>query len=364
MNYREVEIAAPKDLGTTGTEIIDIDISDILSCIELIWQTTVVTVSVMTDTHPACISKVELIDGSDVLLSLSGEELMALAFYTGRTMPLEEISLTVGEYMRSVIPIYFGRMLMDPQLAFDPKKFKNPQLKVTWDEDAANASVVANELTVRGWAFDQKVPSPMGFLMSKEIKSYTPAANSYEYTDMPTDYPYRLLMIQSEATDKNPFEVLNLVKLSEEHDKRIPIDMTGYEVFRKIIQPRGLLSIPVTLDAAITAKTLYLPPTYAHGIKIEYDATAFVTASSKFALPTFTNTKIALAASVDIKALRALVTGYAPYSCLAIPFGDLDDIGDWYDVTKLGHLRLTTQGAAAVGTSPVARICLQQLRKY
>jgi len=364
MNYREVEIAAPKDLGTTGTEVIDIDISDILSSIELTWQTTVATVSVMTDTHPACISKVELIDGSDVLLSLSGEELMALAFYTGRSMPLEEISLTAGNYMWSVIPIYFGRWLLDPQLAFDPKKFKNPQLRITWDEDAANASVVANELTVRGWAFDQKVPSPMGFLMSKEIKSYTPAANGYEYTDMPTDYPYRLLMIQSESTDKSPFAVLNLIKLAEEHDKKIPLDMTGYEVFRKIIVPQGLLQIPVTLDANVTAKTLYLPPTHAHGIKIEYDGTLFVTAQSKFAVPTFTNTKIALAASVDIKALRALVTGYAPYSCLAIPFGDLDDIGDWYDVTKLSHLRLTTQGAAAVGTSPAARICLQQLRRY
>ena len=206
MNYREVEIFSPADLGTTGTKVIDINIEDSLSAIELLWQTTVVTVSDMTAPHPACISKVELVDGSDVLVSLSGEELQALCFYTMGYMPLDEITVVVGDYMRSAMPIYFGRYLYDPELAFDPKKFKNPQLKVTWDEDAANASVVANELTVRGMAFDEKKINPIGMLTSKEIKSYTPVASGYEYTTMPTDHPYRFLMIQSEATDKNPFE--------------------------------------------------------------------------------------------------------------------------------------------------------------
>jgi len=200
--------------------------------------------------------------------------------------------------------------------------------------------------------------------MAKEIKSYTPAATGYEYTNMPTDHPYRLMMIQSESTDKNPFEVMNQVKISEEHDKKIPIDMTGYEIFRKITKPAGQIASLVTLDGAVTAKTLYVVPSYQHGIKIEYDGTAFVTAQSKFAVPTFTGDKIELTASVDIKALRALINGYAPNFCFAIPFGEQSDINDWYDVTKLGHLRLTTQGASAVGTSPAARICLQQIRKY
>ena len=364
MNYREVEIFAPADLGDTGTEPIEINIEDNISRIELIWQTTVVTVSDMLAPHAACISKVELIDGSDVLHSLSGEQIQAMAFHTIGKMPLDEISVVAADYMRSVLPIYFGRKLYDPLLAFDPKKFRNPQLKVTWDEDAANTSVIANELTVRGDVFDEKAVSPIGFLMSKEIKSYTPANNTPEYTNMPLDHPYRMLMIQSEATDKNPFEVLAQVKLAENHDKKIPFDMTGAEIFRKIIQPLGPISQNVRLnETAADAMALHLTPTYGHVCQVAYDADV-IAANDDFTQPTFAGCIVTIAATVSYVPYRALVQGYAPNFCFGIPFGDLQDPADWYDVTKLGHLRLTTQGAAAVGTTPAARICLQQLRKY
>ena len=364
MNYREVELLSPADIGDTGTKIIDLDIADVLSTIELIWSSKVVTVSDMLAPHAACISKIEIVDGSDVHWSLSGEEAQALAFHTTGRMPLDEITVVAADYMRSVLPIYFGRKLLDPELAYDPKKFKNPQLKVTWNEDAANTSVVVNELVVRGWAFDEKVVTPKGFLMAKEIKSYTPAASTYEYTDMPTDHPYRLLMIQSEATDKNPFEVMDQIKLSEEHDKKIPLDMTGYEVFRKIIQPLGPISQNVRLnETAADAMALHLSPTYGHVVNVDYDDDV-VAANDEHIQATFAGCIVTIGATVNKVPYRALVTGYAPHFCFAIPFGDLMNAGDWYDVTKLGHLRLTTLGASAVGTTPAARICLQQLRSY
>ena len=364
MNYREVEIFSPADLGTTGTKVIDINIEDSLSAIELLWQTTVVTVSDMTAPHPACISKVELVDGSDVLVSLSGEELQALCFYTMGYMPLDEITVVVGDYMRSAMPIYFGRYLYDPELAFDPKKFKNPQLKVTWDEDAANASVVANELTVRGMAFDEKKINPIGMLTSKEIKSYTPVASGYEYTTMPTDHPYRFLMIQSEATDKNPFEVMAQIKLHEEHEKRVPFNMTGYEIFRKLCQPLGPISQNVRLnETAADANAIHATPTYGQVVNVDYDDDV-VAANDEHIQAAWAGCIVTVGATVNKVPYRALITGYAPHFCMGIPFGRLDDIGDFYDVTKLGHLELVNQGASAVGTTPAARICLQQMRRY
>lgn len=364
MNYREVELFAPADLGTTGTEVIDINIEDPLSSIELIWQTTVATVSDMTAPHAACISKVEIVDGSDVLCSMSGEELMALAHYTKMGWPLDEISVVAADYMRSVIPIYFGRKLFDPDLALDPRKFKNPQLKVTWDEDAANASVVANQLTVRGWAFDDRAISPRGFLMNKEIKSYTPAVNTHEYTTMPTDYPYRMLLLQSEATDKNPFEVLAQVKLSENHDKKIPYDMTGLELFQKLCRPLGPIHQNVRLnETAADAMALHLSPTYGHVCSVSYDADV-IAANDDFTQPTFAGCIVTIAATVSYVPYRADVVGYAPNFCIGIPFGDIMNPNDDYDVTKLGHLQLEQVGAAAVGTTPAGRICLQQVRSY
>lgn len=364
MNYREVEILGPTDLGTTGTRIIDINISDILSSIELIWRTTVVTVSDMLAPHVACLSKIELVDGSDVLWSLSGEEAQALAFYTQGRMPLNNITVVAADIMESVIPIHFGRKVFDPELAFNPSVFTNPQLRITWDEDAANTSVVVNELTVRAWAFDERVVTPRGFLMAKEIKSYTPVANAYEYTDLPTDHPYRLILFRSKSTDTEPLSVLNQFRLSEEHDKRVPIDLTGDEIFFKIVEPMGRVSQRVRLnETAADAMALYLAPTFLHDGQIDFDADT-IAANDDFTQLVYANNLVTIAATAEYVPYILSLSGYCPHSCLVMPFGLLDEPDDWYDVERLEHLRLITQGGAAVGTSPSAQICLQQLRSY
>lgn len=363
MNYREVEIFSPKDIGTDGVEVIDINVKDILSSIELIFRTTVVTVDLMTAPHAACISRIEVVDGSDVLISLSGEEAQALAFYGTGRMPLNTVSLVVGEYMRSVIPIYFGRKLFDKLLALDPKRFKNLQLKVTWDEDAANTTVVANQLTVRGWAFDEKVGTPRGFLMSKEVKNYTPANDSYAYTDLPVDYPYRLLMLRSKSTTIEPGIALAQVKLSEEHDKRVPIDMTGDEIAYKTAQEFGEVEENYKAANTAAAVDIYGAPTVNVGVFKDINITN-IAANDDIGAITVTNNKYAIAISGLVLNRRVSARGLCPHSCLALPMGDLNDIDDWYDVTKLGNLRLTTLGAAAVGTSPSAQVVLQQLRGY
>jgi len=364
MKYREVEILGPTDLGASGTKIIDLDIADVISGISLIWRTKVVTVSDMLAPHVACLSKIELVDGSDVLFSLSGEEAQALSFYTQGRMPLNNITVVVDDYMESVIPIHFGRHRFDALLAFDPKRFRNPQLKIAWDEDAANTSVVVNELTVRGWVFDQQAVTPHGFLMSKQIKAYTPAANTYEYTDLPTDHPYRLLLFRSKSTDTEPLSVLSQLKLSEEHDKRIPLNMTGDEIFFTIVHPMGRIHQQVRLnETAADAMALYLAPTFLHSGQIDMDADV-IAANDDYTQLTYANNLVTIAATAELVPYLLSLSGYCPHSCLGIPLGLLSDPDTWYDVTKLDHLRLTTKGGAAVGTSPAATIAIQQLRSY
>lgn len=364
MKYRVATILATKDLGASGTETIDINLQDPISRIDLIWKTKVATVSVMTAPHIDCLSKIELVDGSDVLFSMTGEEAQALNYYDRADVPTDDLSLTVNDYDTSVVSLDFGRFLFDPELALDPSKFRNLQLKVTWDEDAANGSVVVNSLTVNGHVFDERKVSPRGFLMSKEFYSYTPSASNWEYIDLPTDYIIRKLMIRSKSTTITPYAALNTIKISEDNDSKIPLSMSGEELYRKIVELYPEMHLKCTLDNAVTAKTLYVMPTADDWIHINYDDTAFVGSQSKFAVATITNNKIALAASVDIKALTATYGGYCPHSCLVYPFGEQSDINDWYDVTHLGSLQLQTQGAASVGTSPEAQVVLQQLRTY
>lgn len=364
MNYRDIEVLAPKDLGASGTEIIDLNLLDPISAIEFFWQTTVATVSDMTAPHLRCLSKIELVDGSDVIFSLSGEELQALNWFLDPVMPAEELSVVIGDYCRSVARYNFGRKLYDPELALNPSKFRNLQLKITYDEDAAGAAVVANALTVRATVFDEKQIAPKGFLMTKEIKSFTPVVSAYEYTDLPTDYPYRLLMLRNYSTDKNPFEVLNQFKLSEDMDKRIPYDLTGSEIFRKFALNKNPIFLKVRLnETAADAMALYLPMTYDQVGAVNYDADV-IAANDDFTQISFAGCICTVAATVSYVPYTLAVKGMAPHFCMAIPFGDLNDLGDMYDVIRLKQLRLTTQGAAAVGTSPSSQIVGQQVRSY
>ena len=363
-NYRTTSLLPAKDVGAAGTEVIDINVKQPISRINIYWQTKIVTVSVELAALMECITKIELVDGSDVLFSLTGEELFALNYYDRGQIPDYEASLTVADFTKVALSIDFGRYLWDPKYALDPLKFRNLQLKITHSEAAANTSVVLNELIVEALIFDEKAITPAGFFQSKEVFTYTPATSASEFIDLPTDHIIRKLLIQSDSTDKNPFEVLDQIKLSEDNDKRVVFDIDGEEFFRtwKFMFPR--FEYKMRLDLVVTAKTVFGVPSYDGDMKIVYDETPFVTAQSIFAQAVFTNNKIALAASIDIKADTATIGGYLPLSVMCWPMGMQEDDTDWYDATRVGSLQLINKGASSVGSSPEAKIILQQLRRY
>ncbi|GAI03237.1 unnamed protein product, partial [marine sediment metagenome] len=64
------------------------------------------------------------------------------------------------------------------------------------------------------------------------------------------------------------------------------------------------------------------------------------------------------------KSTVAGVRGWLPFGIICLPFGDQQDIADWYDVTKLGSLRADiTAGPYITGIEPI-RVALEQLRRY
>ena len=80
MNYKWSEILSAETYAAAGTKVIDIDLSDPISRLSILMKATN-NGGVPTD-HPAkIIKKVELVDGSDVLMSLSGMDIQALNHY-------------------------------------------------------------------------------------------------------------------------------------------------------------------------------------------------------------------------------------------------------------------------------------------
>lgn len=359
MNYRVATLLAEESLTGSGTKTIDINVTDVISRIMFSWRVTKSQHAMNSYAHKD-ITKIELVDGSDALHSLDGGQNQAVCIYD-RKCP----SMNHGQHMTSLseystYAIDFGRYLYDPQLALDPRKFNNLQLKISYDVDVSDTGVTTGYLEVWAYCFDEKMVTPIGFLSTKDFESWSlSAAAAYHYVDLPTDLTIRKLFIQGYRASYEPWYQVMGARLSEDNDKRVPFDWELEDYYRIM---KGIWT-PVTeeFEAQVdtTGAAYYLTPT-------DYYATLVAMSSNVAGYPYstggyFKGGVVTLKASATSQ-LVGIARGYLPNHVYEFPFGDPNDLGDWYDVTRLGSLRLRL--LSGTGTSGNVDTILQQLRKY
>ena len=359
MNYRRATLLAEKNLVGTGTEVIEVVTRQPISRITLAWRVTK-TQGQMNSYPHTDIVRIELVDGSDVLHSLDGGQNQAVCIYD-RLCP----SMNHGQHLNqmaeySVYGIDFGRWRHDPMLVLDPARFMNLQLKVSYDSNNCDDGAASGNLEVWADLFDEKVSTPVGFLMTKEHhKRIPPAATGYWYVDLPTDFPIRKMFIQGYQKAKEPWNNVIEAKLDEENEKRIPLDW-DLEDYHRIM--KGVWH-PVEEQIVGTALNLA-------------DSHFYVTPTDFYSCPGLSpmgNANLWVAGwgtggdlvfqGAGVQQFAAMVHGWLPNHTFEFPFGDPKDLADWYDVTKLGSLRLRMRAGAGGAVGTVSAI-LQQLRYY
>jgi len=360
---RIATIFPPEDIGASGTKVIDIKLKDIVSRIDILWKITNVTVSVMLDAVSACLSKIELVDGSETLGSITGAELQGINFYDRLKMPHHEISLTQGGFFEAGFSLDFGRFLWDPRFAFDPTRFKNPQLKITWNQATCNASADVNEMAVYAHAFGDEGVTPEAMLINREIQQYAMAASSHKYPDLPTDRVIRKIILRPYSTAHDPIALIDTLKLSVDNDKHVPKEIPAVDLDRMLASLYPRIHEMYTLDDAITAKTIYSALSKDQHIGIQYDEEP-VTAAGVFALPAWTGAKCTLAASVAIKAQKALVSGRMPGNCFPLDFGIPGDTETWLQAQEMGSLMLDILASSDADSGDTMYVVVQQVRPY
>jgi len=305
------------------------------------------------------ITKIELVDGSDVLHSLDGGQNQALCIFDRRCPTMNHGQYINANSQRSVYGIDFGRFLNDPMLAFDPTKFRNPQLKVAYDSDVSDDGVSDGTLEVWAEVFDEKVISPIGFLMSKEHHSRTPPATGYWYVDLPTDYLLRKMLVQGYRSAYEPWYQVSEAKLSEDNDRRVPfdVDLEKYHQLRKGEDTPVEEGVVVQSSGAGTAAYLQATDYWASLILNGQGAgdEAGVGASGRGGYY--------LVTPGGSSQLQGVQRGWLPNHCFQFPFGNQQDLDDWYDITRLGSLILRLK-AGDGGASGTVAVILQQLRRY
>lgn len=199
LNNRMATILASEAATVAATKTIDLNENAPLSKIVVRFKGT--NSSSTPTAHPAkMVSKIEVVDGSDVLYSMSGTECGAMNFLEAHELPWYCCEYEDNIECCATYDLNFGRFPWDREFALDLRVFKNPQLKITHDKSKGGSACDIGSLAVFGYTFDDPQPTPPNFLMTKELYSYTLQAGSNEYITCPRDYPYRILMPNSYET--------------------------------------------------------------------------------------------------------------------------------------------------------------------
>ncbi|RLC81856.1 MAG: hypothetical protein DRJ03_19720 [Chloroflexi bacterium] len=367
MRYRDSYIEDALSLNNSGNKIIDIKVNDPISTLWLRFKATNHSTGPNADSPiTRCISSIEIVDGSDVLYSLNGHQANANAAFDLGKMPnntyQEEGTLT----QTAQIPILFGRYIGDPEYYLHPGKFSNPQLKIAWDLETVN-SIGANgfedgsaELTLIAKIMED-APDPKGFLMTKEQYSWETDASGDERIDLPTDYPYRRLMLRSYEAGTSLTSAITDVKLSVDNDKYVPFDLHAKDLARQMPDWFGYFTQYMKgYGDDSDVRQLWLDRDLRIQLTPQYDDWNLGVLTAYAGQYTIymrnedgTNT--------TGKPWKCECKGACPESTLAYPFGDQMKPEDWFQAQTFGGIRLfVTQGNAGGDAS----VFIQQLRAY
>jgi len=361
MNYRLAEIWPRQQYTSDKTQIIDIDLSDPISQVVVTYEPDNNPSGTSATAHPAkCITKIELVNGSDVLFSLSGQEAQAVDFYHNRNIPPNILCYLTGMYSEMIFKLNFGRWLYDPDMALVPANFANLQLKITIDIDGGGDESNDGYLTVFAHCFDEKIISPRGFLTAKQLKQYTLADSSHEYTDLPTDYVYKQLYLAAQRYGTGPEYQVDTLKLSEDQDKRRPVDLTMFQLLRNLASDWPAYEEWILVPGSTTVQYFYNTPNYwPTFVDTLWRNTVAVSEGMCYVGDGGRFQHIAEASGPNH---QIHARGWAPHAVVPL----LPDLGsdpsDWYNTPGIGSLKLDVKAASSVGTAQTAEILVEQLR--
>ena len=358
MGHRLAELLSGESIATAGTRMLELNLSEPISRITV--QLRLVNNGSTPTAHPAtAVSKIEVVDGSDLLFSLSGKECSALNYYDKGYLPF---SLVAGEdniYNTVEFHLDFGRFLWDKVLALDPKRFNNLQIKITHDLVTGGSTPDAGTISVLAHVFDNAAISPMGFLMSKQVYSYALAASGQEKIVLPADYDYRKILFGSLSAGNSPTSQISKVTLSVDNGRRVLINnMSASDLVKMLgIQKAVEVIIGMGSGSAITYFTAPTYETYCHVSPMGSPLAATVDLAQS------NGGTISLLSDAS-EAFQMSSRGYAPHGLIALPQGDQMDVSDWLKVSQSGSIALSLTAGSSVGASSTAEAILQQLRTY
>lgn len=367
MKYRDVELFRELSLDDTGTKPLDLKFTDPLSAILFQFLGTNGETHNKQNWMNDVITSIELVDGSDIITSINLKESQASQFWQTKMMPHARYEEKPDGGIRDEALWLFGRYLWDSEYWLDLAKFRNPQLRITTDEDAVRDMGAEGflsgsfKVSIVAKIIEEGAAASKGFFMNKEVYNFTADTSGDEHVELPLDYPYVGLMLHSNVRGSDINQVIEKIKISCDSDKFVPLNR-----YIKDIQHDLEGIYPLITQRHLywrkDAETLQFPIYYNPHVNMNPQIVAHT------ALTTWCwsgNCNLALrkadgSEQTDEKSILFQVTGSSPHCTVFFPFGEILKPETYFPVEPWSEVKVILTQKAEEGV----KVCLQQLRTY
>jgi len=319
---------------------------------------------------PYCVREIAVIDGSEVIASMNGPQCFAMSCFDMGYSPMHWHQEMAGMEQHWCMPIHFGRSLTDPEWIFDPKKFRNPQLRIDFDMNLGTQLVGANgwatgtvEITV--WAkVMEEGARPRGYLMNKEIRSYISPGGGDQITWLPTDFPHRKLLIRCYHFRGDMNAPSERIKVSQDQDKWIPFDLFGND-FQYLMRD-WFTEVDIHLKHQMDDHEWreHFQGSGGGGVVVSDDLDCIVGVVDWATNGFWCNLVNGAGALQTDEPVWSWGQTRNPFDSYCYPWGDQARAEDWLQVSGMGNLRLILTEAAVGSAGYEVEIVCQQAHPY
>jgi hypothetical protein len=340
MRTRDAVIEYQKTLDNAGTLIKDLDIVDPVSALSLEFEATNGSTSNKGNFISDVITKIEVVDGSQVLYGVNLSQLEALHFYKLGKVPTLFPSEWAGGIQRHGCLLMFGRRLWDREYAQDFTRYRNPQLKITSNlnvirDNTSNLGFVSGGLKATIVAkVMEDVTKPGKYLRAKEIDSFVSAASGDKRVELVYDYPYRMLLLRAYLAGSDIDEQITDFKLTCDTDKFIPFNRKVKQLDAEALAQFGTCSFKHDVFASDSdvVRVLNNKEPLVSLYNWETPMTVFCNIhwawSSQFCPAVFLHDGNPYGTDVKLDCVEG---GHALHATLPVPFGEMDKPDSWFD---------------------------------
>ncbi|MBA7622111.1 hypothetical protein ES703_29482 [subsurface metagenome] len=319
------------------------------------------------------LTKLELVvNGSKVVKSLSGDQLLADMLYKRTPLYTHDMKNKSGASCEEFFHINLGRHYHDLDYMLDLSKVNDPELRIEYDfkktghngwtkgvamSDEPNRSVVLHLLR-------EPPMEPKGYIKTSEIYRFTGGPSKKENMTIPRGPVYSNLYLQSFYAAQGLTLLLDKVELNFNNDAIIPLRVGPLELSAELARKYGLFrwteqasykggqAYPMALESGHFQPQLIGLLAYIPGyIDLWGQANSLAFKDIATGLEPYTgNVNVAFT-----------ILGALPFSVAAIPYFDPWDERTWVDSKELGDFWLRVEGNTSMGTSVALKLLADEV---